>query len=292
MSVLGKHFAFVSRYIRSLRGRFQPFLAEASDGEVYVVKLAGHEASFNEVAGTELYRALGLPICPWQPLHVSDSFLDQHPLCWPEVPGGRERPTSGVYFGSRFLGYGHRNVFEILPGSYFQRIKRPMDFWLAWLIDVCASHADHRQALFVQREMHELEAVFIDFGHMFGGQRENEPSGFWASRYRDQRIYLCPSALSLQRIKKLACSLNEEQLWRQLATIPTEWKSRPALQNFTTSLNRLADSQFVEKSLSLMVDSVRPCSNDEFLPTNVRSPSESILPARIQANRKIRTAIA
>src|SRR5580700_5874154 len=93
------------RYLRSLRGGSQPFLAQASDGLFYVVKFAhnlqGPNLLFNESAGTELFRCCGLAVPEWRPLLVTSDFLDQNPGCWMRTAEEVLRPNAGLCFGSR-----------------------------------------------------------------------------------------------------------------------------------------------------------------------------------------------
>ena len=102
MHALGKDFASVTHFVRNLRGGSQPILAQASDGFLYVVKFAnnlqGPNVLFNESAGSELFRAIGVPVPEWRPLRVSDSFLEKNRDCWMQTPGGRLRPSSGLCF--------------------------------------------------------------------------------------------------------------------------------------------------------------------------------------------------
>ena len=140
MLPLGKDRAFVTHFVRKLPGGSQSILARACDGFQYVVKFAnnlqGPNLLFNESAGSELYRACGLPVPEWRPIEVSDSFLDKNPDCWMQTEKGYLRPASGLCFGSRFLGGNDKRLFEILPGSMFNRVHNQVNFWLAWLIDV------------------------------------------------------------------------------------------------------------------------------------------------------------
>ncbi len=285
MPALGKKLVRVTTHIRKLNGCSQSSLTEASDDEIYVVKLTdkqlGENLLFNEVMGTELYRACGLAVPPWRRVLVTDDFIRQNPGYWRQTPEGRESP-SGVFFGSSYLGCNPSTVFEILPGGYFSRV-RAADFWLAWLVDICASHTDNRQALFVQRETHELDPIFIDFGHMFGGPNGDKEPHFIASRYRDVRIYPRLTARFLLTIRRTAASLNAEKLWRQVGKVPDEWKSQRGVQNFATCLNRLADAQFVEKSLGMMVASIR--SQDDIFPKSARHSGNSFLSSGIQVKR-------
>ena len=152
MSALGRNSVRVIRYIRNLRGGSQPILVQASDGLLYVVKftnnLQGANLCFNEGIGTELYRACRLAVPSWRPLLVTDAFIGRNPDCWMQTPEGRLRPDPGLCFGSRFLGDSGMRLLEILPSTSFKRVRNLKNFWLAWMIDICAHHADNRQALF------------------------------------------------------------------------------------------------------------------------------------------------
>ena len=129
MIALGKGPVLVTQYVRNLRGGSQPILALASDGFQYVVKFAnnlqGPNVLFNECAGNELYRACGLTVPKWTPLWVSDSFLDRNRDCWMQTPEGRLRPSSGLCFGSLFLGQDGKRLFEILPALNVQKGPQP-----------------------------------------------------------------------------------------------------------------------------------------------------------------------
>jgi hypothetical protein len=294
MPALEKNFARITTHIRKLRSYSQSFLAEASDGAIYVVKLAdnqlGENLLFNEMAGTELYRACGLPVAPWRPVLVTKDFI-QSPQYLREATEGRERP-SGVFFGSSYLDRNCKNFFQIIPGSYFPRIRNPAALWLAWLVDTCASHTKNRQAIFVERENRELDPVFIDFGHMFGGPKGNQEAHFMASQYGDKRIYSSLNSRLLLTIKRAAANLNSDQLWQRIGKAPDEWKSQRGVQNFVASLNKLADSRFVERSLDVMVASSGPRLEDDDSEKCNRPSQQSLLPPRIRAKGRVPRAFA
>lgn len=259
MTGLSEDFAVVTRYIRNLRGGSQPILAEASDGLLYVIKfrnnLQGPNLTFNEAMGAELYRACGFPVAPWKPLLVSDAFLDQNPACWLQTPEGALRPASGVCFGSCFLGGDGVRLFEILPGSYFQRVQNRRDFWVSWLVDICAQHADNRQAIFEEGITGKLNAVFIDHGHMFGGPKGDQNPHFKASRCLDARIYDDKAASFVLTRAELGDKLRVERLWDQVQTLPIEWKVNSAVGNFARCLDRLSDSRFTQRVWDTMIGS-------------------------------------
>lgn len=281
MAVLGKELALVASYIRSLRGGSQPILARASDGLVYVVKFAdnlqGPNVLFNECAGNELYRACGLPVQEWAVLRVSDSFLDRNRDCWIQTPGGRLRPTAGLCFGSLFMGEGGKRLIEILPRFMINRVRNQSDFWLAWLIDICAEHVDNRQAIFVEDAEGWLEARFIDHGHLFGGASANLNRNFRASRYLDPRIYAEVSFEALRNFQNLLQALDLDKLRRGIKTIPAEWSHPSAQERFDRCVQRLKMDSLVQQ----IIDTI----------TNDREQRAETRPGKLGDERKPRSAI-
>jgi hypothetical protein len=230
-------------------------LVQASDGHLYVVKftnnLQGPNLPFNEAMGTELYRAGQLPIPTWLPLLVSPAFLNQNPGCWIQTETGRLRPSPGICFGSRFLGESGQRLLEILPGTSFAKIHNRMSFWQAWMVDVCAQHADNRQAIFIERSS-ELEPVFMDHGHLFGGADGNKQPQPLASRYLDPRIYQ-PLLKRDVRALKMMRPVDVDRLWHMADNLPDEWKSRSALNNFALCMNKLATLGYLAEVVDLIV---------------------------------------
>lgn len=244
----------IVEYVRPLRGGSQPFLARASDGHLYVVKFKsnpqGQNVLLNECVGNELYRLCGLKVPDWTPFRLTPSFLKRNHQCWPE-DGGVFRPNAGLCFGSRFLCQDSR-LYEILPGSSLGRVRNREDFWLAWLIDVCAGHIDHRQALFLNQSVGGIDAVFIDHGHMFGGADGTKIVPPAASRYLDFRIYEKVSYPYLQAILQKVQCLDVDYLWQWIQALPTEWQTKSAFQSISKCLSRISDKGFVVSSIDAM----------------------------------------
>lgn len=257
MSGLTKGLASVVRYIRKLRGGSQPILAEASDGQLYVVKFAnnlqGANLLFNESVGSELYGAFGLAGPAWAPLMVTDSFLDQNPGCWMQTPEGYLRPAAGLCFGSRFLGGNSRRLLEILPGTSFKRVTNHASFWLAWLIDICARHADNRQAIFLQNPKGGYKAFFIDHGHLFGGPNGEHQQHFLASRYLDLRIYINVSSPYLLNLPGAVLNMDVDRIWKRVSRLPEEWRTASALNGFAQCLDRLSSANLLQNIVDTMV---------------------------------------
>jgi hypothetical protein len=285
MVTLNTNSSVVTRYIRNLHGGSQPILAQANDGLLYVVKftnnLQGANLPFNESIGTELYRACGLAVPSWKPLLVTDSFIDRTPDCWMQTPDGRLRPSSGLCFGSLFLGGDGIRLLEILPRTSFKRVHNRKSFWLAWLIDICAGHADNRQAIFLEDAMLGLKAFFVDQGHLFGGPKGELRRHFLASRYLDPRIYQSISPQHLLNLHKAARCLDVDQLWQRIQALPDGWKTKSAIDRFEQCLCRLSTPNLIQNIVETMVEAQRQANVRE----ETKQPNErkSVLRPRIQA---------
>jgi hypothetical protein len=260
MQIVDQEFAQATQHVGALRGASQPFLAQANDGLLYVVKFAnnpqGPNVPFNEGAGSELYRACGLPVPSWKPILVTASFIDRNPGCWIQTPEGAIRPDHGLCFGSRYLGGNSARLLEILPGTSFSRIDDRRNFWLAWMIDICANHSDSRQAIFVEDGNGRLTTFFLDHGHLFGGPHGQDRLNFRASRYLDGRIYPDLSPKEVLDLLKVARSINVGGLWNQIARLPNEWKTTSALENFARCLFTLSDAARLKHILEAAVDTL------------------------------------
>jgi HipA-like kinase len=248
---------FISRIIRKLRGGSQPALVRGSDGFLYVVKFAnnpqGPGVLFNESIGSELYRAAGLPVPDWKPLLVTQEFLDTNRRCWIETETETICPKADWCFGSQFVGDAVERIWEILPGSFQNRVRNLSDFWLAWLIDSCAGHTDNRQAIF--RGDSSMTAIFIDHGHLFGGPAEYVDAHAAASRYLDARIYDNAARGTAQTLYSKVATINIDRLVSKLQSLPDSWKTDASLQRIAQCLNNLSDSSFLRKTLWSMEDS-------------------------------------
>ena len=284
----GKDVTSVTHFIKSLPGGSQPILVRADDGLLYVAKftnnLQGQNLPFNEGVGTELYRALHLKVPKWKPLLLTVEFLDKNPGCWLQTPGGSLRPASGLCFGSRFLGEDNKRLLEILPGNRFRRISNRGDFWLAWLIDICAGHADNRQAIFLESKRGQDRAYFVDHGHMFCGPRGQDRPHFMASRHLDPRIYFGVSSRYLVAMQRAAMGLNLERLMDYMHALPDEWMVASAVDEFSRCLNRLSDARLLENVVETMVSALRRGPAFEPADTNnERRPATERLRPGVQA---------
>jgi len=244
-------------FFRKLRGGSQPILVQASNQSFYVVKLPrnpqGPNLLFNESAGSELYHALRLPVPDWTPLLVTDDFLDRNPGCWFASREGAIRPQAGLVFASPFLGTGRHPAMDILPHTSHVCIEDRFNFWVAWILDVCANHADNRQVLFAETDHGTLSSTFIDFGHMFGGPEGLDNPLPAASRYLDWRIYPHIETEELLSITNVVKNLNADRLWQKVAHLPDEWKTLSAVRAFNQALHCLCSSSFLNDAMQMIV---------------------------------------
>lgn len=257
---MGNETIVVERHISNLIGRSHPFLAEASDGNWYVVKCStdseGPNLLFNECAGSVLYRACGLPVPDWQPVLVTNEFLEKNAEHWHSNYCHSAPLRSGLAFGSRFLGANALKLQEILPRSSFVRITNRADFWLSWLIDICSEHADNRQVIFQVANTRYLKAVFIDHGHAFGGPNGNAKPHFRMSCYMDKRVYAPLDLETREELLSTIKAMNSELLWYQINFIPEEWKTNSGFRAFADCLNRLENVKILEEVIDTLRDAL------------------------------------
>lgn len=293
----GQDVVYVTQHIRNLCGGSQPVLAEASDGLRYVVKFTNNQQGpnllFNESMGSELYLSCGLPVPAWKPLLLSESFLEQNPACWMRSPEGIVRPEPGMCFGSLYLEGNGNRLLEILPGTSFKRVRNHRNFWLAWLIDICAQHSDNRQAIFQEDAVGEFTAIFFDHGHLFGGPKGEQRLNFQASRYLDPRVYQDVFSMHHVGFPKGLGARDVDQLWQRCQTLPDKWKTESALDAFEQCLHRLSDVTLLQNILDTMVDAhQRTKGNGRKEPQRERYPSKPVLRSRVQATRPDRSRVS
>ena len=246
--------------LRKLRGGSQPILVRASDGGFYVVKFLdnpqGPNLLFNEAVGSELYRQAGLRGPEWQPIYISDEFLDRSPQCWFEMPEGRQRPAAGWAFASRYACLSNCTLFEILPARSFDRVQNRGDFWAAWVLDIFCGHTDNRQALFTEDSQGWLTAHFIDHGHLFGGASGVTRANFRASRYLDGRVYSDRTPQLRSRIEDAIGRLDLGEVVRRAMQLPEGWATDSALENLGRFVERIADRELQQGAIGFVLDEI------------------------------------
>jgi hypothetical protein len=155
------------------------------------------------------------------------------------------------------LGVDGLRVVQILPEIMFKRIKNRASFWVAWMIDICAEHADDRQAVFQQDAKGWWRAFFIDHGHLFGGARGGMQSSSGESLSLDPRIYPDTSSEQAPDAPHLDRILNVDRLWRKVQTMPEDWKTKSALDSFARCLDRLSSPGTLQDIFEEMVEGLK-----------------------------------
>ena len=241
----------VTNYLCRLRGGSQPILVRASDDNLYVVKFfanpQGQNLLFNEAAGSELFKAMRLPVPEWKPLRLGAEFLEAHPLIAKMgTKSAGMQCHSSICFGSRYMGGDDQSLLEILPSSSFKRVRNLEAFLMAWVLDVAAGHTDNRQALFLREETGRLKAVFVDHGNMFGGAAGTVNPHAQASAYLDKRIYPQISSATKEKMIQHLNKIDPDRLWKRVLVLPEEWTTQLALANFSRCLEQLANACAME----------------------------------------------
>lgn len=263
---MAKKLVALTRFLGRLRGASQPILAETSDGHTMVVKfgtcLEGPHLLFNEAMGAELYAAAGLPGPGWTLALAGEAFLANYPECWPLVGSQPVCPPASVVFAANYVHAGAARVMQILPGSSLSRVEQREEFWLAWLIDVCAQHTDHRQALFVEQQNRCLRPVFIDHGQMFGGPAGDFEPRFRASRFLDARLYAQPALGLKERLLNRIEAIDGEKLRRRSELLPESWQTPLAAGRLNACLSRLAQRSLLANTLDTLL---QDCEHEDQL---------------------------
>ena len=263
-----------NKFIRKMRGGSQAILVQGDDGEYVVVKMLGSPQGANilanEFIGSAVAFAAGLPVVPGGFVYLSNDFIDKNPGLWFETPLGRRRPDAGIHFGSAFWGeiVGPNRPTDYISRSRVAAIQNRSAFLGMNVLDVWASHQDHRQAIFrASDDGRGLNACFVDHGHMFGGPSWN------FSTHRGVTYHLEPSLYSgLLQPAAVAdwISHYEEVLPKALAhaisLVPSKWyKGNIALlqQELLCRLTRL--QQLIEADTTAALR-FSQAANDQLLP--------------------------
>src|SRR3984885_15783172 len=162
-----------------MRGGSQSILVQCDDRRYYVVKMTGNPQGgntlANEVLGSIIVGAVGLPVAEGRAIYISDRFIDGEPDLWFELPSGTRRPDAGLHFGSLLVGQpsGPARPSEYIGRSRAGTITNRPAFLGMSILVVWANHQDNRQAIFLKTSNDKQEVFFIDHGQMFGGSGWN-----------------------------------------------------------------------------------------------------------------------
>lgn len=137
--------------IRRMRGRTQPCLVRARDGELYVVKLnsqANHRLLVNEWVAAQIFGLVGLPIPQCALMRLDPDLVAKY--CATTVdPCTTDGPVAaGFHFASRCPGRGLISIFDFMPDRLLPRVARLDSFVGTLVVDVWLGLIDARQAIF------------------------------------------------------------------------------------------------------------------------------------------------
>jgi hypothetical protein len=164
------------------------------------------------------------------------------------------------------------------------RVRSRENFWLAWMIDICANHADNRQAIFTEDAGGGLNANFVDFGHLFGGPKGELHLPFLASRYLDPRIYQSISLKTQHDIRTVAVSIEADQLWQRVHALSDDWTTAALFESFAESLDKLSNANLLRNVFDTMVDAFQRTGKfEQDKQHNGRKPPEKVLCHGVQA---------
>ena len=178
-----------------MNGGSQSILVQCDDHRYYIVKMSGNPKGgntlANEVLGSMIIGAVGLPVAEGRAIYISDRFIDGEPDLWFDLPSGSRRPEVGLHFGSLLVGQpsGPARPSEYLSPSRVETITDRSAFLGMYILDVWANHQDNRQAIFLKTSNDKQEFFFIDHGQMFGGSGWNFQERPGMARHLEGSVY-------------------------------------------------------------------------------------------------------
>lgn len=206
----------------------------ASDGHLYAVKFRNNPISpcvlFNELFGTRLAQAIGLPV-PEPAIIYVGPFLIANTSELTLESGGKSVPCdSGLHFGSRYIfeeAYGA--TLDYLPRHVRVEAVNINVFAGALAFDLWTGNLDSRQAVFWRRpHKRGYSVTLIDNSHCFNtcgddfSLRARPLLAWWAHLY--ENVFGCEDFEPwLSRIE----TLSESAIADCASGIPSDWYTRP-----------------------------------------------------------------
>ena len=219
-----------TQHIRRMRGGAQGQLMLAADGHLYVVKFRNNpqhtRVLANELLASRLALAAGLTAPEPEVVEVSEWLIDNTPELVMEYGRRREPCSSGLNYGSRFVGgLMPGQVVDYLPEDDLAGVRNAGEFAGMLALDKWTGNANGRQAVFARgaRER-RYRAWFIDFGYCFhAGDWKFDDMPLRGVYYRN-RVYQTITGFDsfepwLTRLETLA----PEQVWNAANDIPPDW---------------------------------------------------------------------
>jgi hypothetical protein len=269
------------QHLRPLRGGAQSHLLRASDGLCYVTKFQNNPQHIrvlaNEMLGTNLGLALGLPMPRVEVIEVSDWLIEQTEDLRISLGGAKIPCLSDKQLGSLYVGRESPGMsFDYLPAELLQTVANIGDFARALVLDKWTCNSDGRQAIFCRKTLRSQRhhATFIDQGYCFNAGEWSFPDYPLRGIYANNCVY---EAVMGWEAFEPALTRSEEMdahtIWHCAADIPEEW-----YEGDRDGLNRLVEVLHNRRgAIRKLITEFRRSSRNPF-PNWRESPADSTVP--------------
>ncbi len=218
--------------ISGMRGGAQSKLMLCDDSNLWVVKFKNNPQHplvlVNELIATRMAESIGLPVPTTGIIDVGEWLIENSPQLYMDNAsrGGRERCSSGLQFGSKFVGgLMPRQVIDFLPEERLQTLRNFGQFIGMLAFDKWTCNRDGRQVVY-QRTSKERDyrAVFVDQGFCFGTPEWKFVDAPLQGIHACKRVYSEVTGWSdfepwLARIERF----DPQILWSIASSVPQEW---------------------------------------------------------------------
>ncbi len=217
--------------IRRMRGGAQSQLMLGSDGNLWVVKFRnnpqGERVLANELIATRLAAAAGLTVPAVDVVEVTDWLVSNTAdLVVEPGRGRRERCSSGLQFGSRFVGgLMPGQVVDYLPEQQLDEVRNLGEFAGMLCVDKWCGNCNGRQAVFERKARErKYRATFIDQGFCFNAGEWTFPDSPLRGVYPRNSVYRGVTGWRsfepwLTRVEELGM----DKVWALAEDVPPEW---------------------------------------------------------------------
>jgi hypothetical protein len=201
-----------------------------ADGNFYVVKFLNNPQHLrvlaNEMLGTRLAEAAGLPVPPTDVVEASDWLIEHTPELSIELAGNTIRCEAGLQFGSRYVVSPlEGQVFDYFPMDMLPRVRNVEAFAGMLALDKWTGNANGRQAAFWKKSREQKYTVsFIDQGYCFNAGEWTFPDHPLRGVYARNEVYSRVIGWNsfepwLSAIERMPT----QGIWDLAGEIPPEW---------------------------------------------------------------------
>lgn len=219
------------RAVSRMPGGSQSQLMLGDDRNLWVVKFKNNPQHLkilvNELMATRMAETIGLSVPKSGIVDVSQVLIEGNPqLSIDHGRGWREICSSGLQFGSRFVGgLMPGQVIDFLPGEQLHSVRNLEEFSGMLAFDKWTGNTDRRQTVF-RRTARETQygAVFVDQGLCFSGSKWIFQDAPRHGVYAHKSVYSAVTSWSsfepwLTRIEQFSADV----LWEIAGAVPPEW---------------------------------------------------------------------